>query len=484
MLPQRFKERMKSLMGQEAEQLFDAIENGDAVRSFRVNLIKTTTEEFERSDPAISRKKLDFPPDSYATDEQFPSAYASHHSGAIYMQDPSAMATVFALDWHEGMRALDSCAAPGGKTTQIAHLVGQNGVVLANEYESKRARILQGNVERMGCKNVVVTNLDTAVIADKYAGEFDVVLCDAPCSGEGMFRKIPAAISEWSEDNVAMCAERQREILGNVAKCVAPQGFLLYSTCTFSLEENEKNVEWFLDTHPDFELVKVRENLEKHTSDGINFEGAKYDMKLTRRFYPHVSAGEGQFIALMKNNIQKMAEFDEQNESKKRQKKSKRTRDERKTRPTRTELDSIELARTFLEENLTEMPSGELVLLGSLVYLKPGIALPDYSTVAAGVCVGEVRGNRIVPHHQLFSACGDSFSLKIKLDGDSKRVADYIRGMEIPCEECMESIDGRKSGYAAVIVDGCALGGAKISSGMAKNHYPKGLYSNLVVFDK
>ena len=120
MLPERFKERMKFLMGQEAEQLFDAIENGDAVRSFRVNLIKTTTEEFERSNPAISRKKLDFPPDSYTTDEQFPSAYASHHSGAIYMQDPSAMATVFALDWQEGMRVLDSCAAPGGKSFAAA----------------------------------------------------------------------------------------------------------------------------------------------------------------------------------------------------------------------------------------------------------------------------------------------------------------------------------------------------------------------------
>jgi NOL1/NOP2/sun family putative RNA methylase len=484
MLPEKFKERMKALMGQEAEQLFSAIEDGDAVRSFRVNLIKTTTEEFERSAPIISRKKLDFPPDSYTTDEQFPSAYASHHSGAIYMQDPSAMATVFALDWHEGMRVLDSCAAPGGKTTQIAQLVGESGVVLANEYESKRARILQGNVERMGCKNVVVTNLDTAVIAEKYSGEFDVVLCDAPCSGEGMFRKNSTAISEWSEDNVTMCAERQREILGNVAKCVVPQGFLLYSTCTFSLEENEKNVEWFLDTHPYFELVKVRENLEKYTSDGINFEGAKYDMKLTRRFYPHVSAGEGQFIALMKNNAQKPTEFDGVNESERRPKKSPKGKSARQARPSRAELDAIAMARAFLEENLVEMPHGELVLLGSLVYLKPDIALPNHSTVAAGVCVGEVRGNRIVPHHQLFSAYGDSFSLKIWLDGSSKKAADYIRGMEIPCEECMESSDGRKSGYASVIVDGCALGGAKISSGMAKNHYPKGLCSNLVAFDK
>ncbi len=484
MLPERFKERMKSLMGQESERLFEAIENGDAVRSFRVNRIKNSVEEFEMSVPKISRKKLDFPPDCYTTDEQFPSAHASHHAGAIYMQDPSAMATVYALDWKEGMRVLDSCAAPGGKTTQMASFVGDSGVVLANEYEQKRARILQGNVERMGCKNVVVTNLDTAVIAAKYAGEFDVVLCDAPCSGEGMFRKNSAAVSEWSEDNVIMCATRQREILGNVAKCVAPQGLLLYSTCTFSLEENEKNVEWFLDTHPDFELVRVNENLEKNTSDGINFESAKYDMRLTRRFYPHVSFGEGQFIALMKNNAPKIPESDAHKNDKKTDKKGKRGRDEKRSKPTRVELDSIALARAFLEENLTEIPRGELVLLGSLVYLKPDIELPEYSTVAAGICVGEARGNRLVPHHQLFSACGEDFKLKIKLRGGSKLAADYIGGMEIPCEDCMESDDGRNSGYAAVMVDGCALGGAKVSAGRAKNHYPKGLCSNLVAFEK
>ena len=130
------------------------------------------------------------------------------------------------------------------------------------------------------------------------------------------------------------------------------------------------------------------------------------------------------------------------------------------------------------------MPLGELVLLGSLVYIKPDIDLPDYSTVAAGVCVGEVRGNWLAPHHQLFSAYGERFHLKLKLDGNSKKTADYIRGMEIPCDECIESADGRQSGYAAVIVDGCPLGGAKISSGMAKNHYPKGLCSTMVTFEK
>ena len=219
------------------------------------------------------------------------------------MQDPSAMATVWAVELSEGMTVLDSCSAPGGKTTQIAAAVGESGIVVANEYEAKRCRILQGNVERMGAKNTVVVNLDTAEIAELYPQKFDLVLCDAPCSGEGMFRKNKLAIDEWNEDNVTMCAERQREILSNVAKCVAPQGILLYSTCTFSLEENEMNVAWFLDSHKDFELVPVSDILSRHTSDGICLDGCGYDMTLTRRFYPHVSNGEGQFIALMRRSF-------------------------------------------------------------------------------------------------------------------------------------------------------------------------------------
>ncbi len=466
MLPTEFKNRMIKLLGDEADSFFDALENESAVKSFRVNSIKTSVEDFEKGPSEINRKKADFPPECYYTEEKFPGSFAAHHSGAIYMQDPSAMATVHAVKLSEGMKVLDSCSAPGGKTTQLAATVGDRGVVVANEYDTKRCRILQGNVERMGCRNILVVNLDTAVLAETYPDTFDVVLADAPCSGEGMFRKNSLAISEWSPQNVGMCVERQREILENVAKCVKKGGVLIYSTCTFSLEENEMNVERFLDTHKDFSLSCVESGLERVTRGGINFDGCSRDMSKTRRFYPHVSRGEGQFIAVMTRDGEPEKAYIEKD---KKHKKEKERRQDAQT------LATLAVAREFLEQNLVKMPEFELCLLGDNVYLKPEINLAPYGVFAAGVCVGEVVKGRLVPHHQLFSAYGNDFKRKICLDSNMSETTDYLRGMEIGCEGLLESVDEVTSGYAAVIIDGCATGGAKVSQNRAKNHYPKGL---------
>lgn len=468
MLPEKFKERMRDILGDEAEKLFFEIENGDAVRSFRVNKIKR--ESGELGEGHIIGDKADFPPECYYTDEQYPGSLPCHHAGLVYMQDPSAMATVHALEIKKGAKILDSCSAPGGKTTQLSAFAGDDGILVANEYDSKRCRILQGNIERLGCTNAVITNLDTAVLAKTYPLEFDIVLCDAPCSGEGMFRKNELAISEWSEDNVAMCADRQREILGNVAKCVAVGGYLIYSTCTFALEENEYNVDWFLSEHGDFSLCKVTDALENATSDGINFDGAIADMTLCRRFYPHVSRGEGQFIALFKRNGCEFADA-----ALTKREKGKKGGNGSKNKPTRDELDAINSAKEFLEENLVKVPDKKLIYLGGKVYLAPDISLPEYSVYAAGVCVGELERGRFVPHHQLFSAYGGDFKRRLDLSIDDKSVADYLRGLEISADGMVCEQGAKESGYAAVLCDGVAIGGGKVSGGVCKNHYPKGL---------
>lgn len=470
MLPVKFKERMERLLGDQSEALFEAIESGEAVRSFRVNEIKCSVADFEAADVKIDKTKAIFPSGAYYTKEQFPGRLACHHSGMIYMQDPSAMATVHAIEIKEGARVLDSCSAPGGKTTQLAAAVGDRGVVVANEYETKRCRILQGNVERMGCVNTVIVNLDTAVLAEVYAAEFDVVLCDAPCSGEGMFRKNSLAIDEWSEENVLMCAERQREILTNVQKCVAADGYLIYSTCTFSLEENEKNVEWFLDNFSDFELCEVAQGLKDVTSDGICFDGCSYDMTRTRRFYPHVSAGEGQFIAALRRKGDVIREGGLVRGPKGKKGGA--------SKPDKDEAAALSAAREFINENL--LPNSfdealyELAYLNGSVYIKPRIALPRFSVFAAGVCAGELAGKRFLPHHQLFSAYGRYFKRKVLLDGESDKAAQYLRGLEIAVEG-LESFDGKADGWCAVLIDGCSVGGGKISGGVCKNHYPKGL---------
>ena len=470
-IPESFKERMISILGdEEAQKLFFSIENEDAVKAFRVNRIKTDAEAFEASRPQIDREKAEFPPDAYITREEYPGSLPCHHSGAIYMQDISAMSTVTATEIREGMLILDSCSAPGGKTTQLAAATGESGIVVANEYDKKRCRILQGNVERMGATNTVVCNLDTAVLAELYPNLFDLVLCDAPCSGEGMFRKNVRAVEEWSEENVKMCAERQREILTNVAKCVKSGGRLLYSTCTFALDENEMNVEWFLNEHKDFRLVPVTDGLRNHTSDGINLDGCDIDMTMCRRIYPHRSSGEGQFIALFERDAS--AEI---TETQKKDRKDKRGKSNGAPKKNRAELDAIDAARKFLEENLISMPRGEIIMLGGFIYIAPSITLPEYNVFSAGVCIGESQKGRIVPHHQLFSAMGREFKRKVILSGLSDAAKKYLSGEEILAEGLVETADGKENGWAAVMIDGCAVGGAKISGGVAKNHYPKGL---------
>jgi 16S rRNA C967 or C1407 C5-methylase (RsmB/RsmF family) len=223
-----------------------------------------------------------------------------HHAGAYYMQDPSAMATVSALPFDiSGWRVLDLCAAPGGKSTYLADLVGEEGVLVSNEIVPSRARILLGNLERMGIGNAAVLSLDPRAVAELFDRTFDLAVVDAPCSGEGMFRKYPEAADEWSPAGVTAAAERGALILAEAAKTVREGGYLLFSTCTFAEEENEANVAAFLGTHRDFELVPISPEVAAVTRDGICGAGDPDGIALTRRFYPHIFAGEGQYIALL-----------------------------------------------------------------------------------------------------------------------------------------------------------------------------------------
>lgn len=529
MLPLEFKERMERLLGDEAQKLFYEIENGDAVRAFHVNGAKISRNDFENGGAVIDKTPLCGLENAYATRESFPGSLPEHHSGAIYMQDPSAMATVAAVKVERGMRVLDSCAAPGGKTGQLAALVGEHGMVVANEYDAHRSRILQGNVERLGLKNTVVLNLDTKYLAQAYPDLFDLVVCDAPCSGEGMFRKNDRAIDEWSLQNVQMCAERQREILANVVKCVKRGGRLLYSTCTFAVEENEQNVAWLLENYPDFELIEVSEEIKRITADGIMLDGCDYDMKKARRFYPHVSAGEGQFIALFSRCDDCVLNCLEAKNSPKSHEKCGKNREKvNKVARNKQEIELIELGKRFLDENVEGELVGELRVMGDKLWLCPDVELTAFGVVAAGVCVGEGQKGRFVPHHQLFSAYGCQFKRQFRMGNKSAFAINYLYGEELSlggvalgenrsagvalgekrlggaCDECnavgceavgCETVGGEAdrylapandmNGWAAVVIGGCGCGGAKVSgcaasegelvSGVAKNHYPKGL---------
>ena len=298
----------------------------------------------------------------------------------------------------------------------------------------------------------MITSQDTKELGKLFDGVFDLVVVDAPCSGEGMFRKSDEALTEWSEENVIACAKRQNEILDNVAKTVRGGGRLVYSTCTYSPEENEYVVDAFLKRHPDFHLSRVKEAVEKRTRDGIRFDGITAEnIEYCRRVYPHILDGEGQFIALFERD-----ENDEGGEFLYKD----------ATQPL-SKKETAEIEK-FFKDNLTKRPDGRLAKYGeNIVLISHGIPVLPRSVFMAGVLVGEFVGNVFKPSHQLFSVYGGLFKNRLELRNGDPRVQDYLLGQEI-------DTDGL-SGFTAVIYEGAPLGGGKASGGRLKNHYPKGL---------
>lgn len=454
-LPPAFVTRMHTLLG----VTYPAFESALAqppVRALRVNTAKISVADFQKICP-FPLAPLPFTTDGFLCEVEKVGALPAHHAGMFYMQDPSAMATVCACPPKPGALVLDLCAAPGGKSTQLAAFVGEHGFVLSNEYHAGRCRILAGNLERMGCTNTAVTNTDAAHLAAWYPETFDYVLVDAPCSGEGMFRKYPQACTEWSEENVQMCASRQAQILADAAKTVKAGGYLIYSTCTFAVEEDEAQIDAFLHAHTDFVLRPVAEAVQNHTADGIALPGVHAHALLqTRRFYPHLSTGEGQYIAV----LQRTGKAEDAD----------KLYINRKDALERPDRGTAELVKSFLQDLFAKSISMEPCCLADRLFLLPSnrLPLPAKETMAAGVPLGILQKGRIVPHHALYMAFGSQMCRQIELSTQETLLLAYLRGEEIPAPNAPD-------GYTAVLYHGVPLGGGKVSGGRLKNHYPKGL---------
>lgn len=457
MLPEKFLSRMRDLLGEEYPAFIDALENGEAVRAVHVNTGKMSVETFLRVCP-WTLSPLSYAKDGFLLQEEKIGNHPLHHAGAVYAQDPGAMSTVNALPIGKGWRVADLCAAPGGKSAQLSAAVGETGVLLSNEIMPSRCKILAGNMERLGAGNVTVSNTDTRTLATWFPSYFDLVLADAPCSGEGMFRKYDYAAGEWSEEEVCSCAERQAEILDNAAQMVKKDGWLLYSTCTFSLEENEKNADAFLSRHPDFTVKPVADTLAAVTAEGIVFPGCVHPelMQKTRRFYPHLQPGEGQYICL----------FHRQGGDE---------RDLPTYRDAATPLSRAEQTlvlsffRDIFDENTDRVLARfDLSRYRETVVLKSrGLPLPEHGIYLPGINVGSIQKGRVEPHHQLFSALGQYFVRQADFLPDAPEIERYLHGDLFPSTLA--------DGYGVITVAGAPIGGIKIVQGVAKNHYPKGL---------
>ncbi len=445
-LPLEFEKRMRTLLGDEFDDYKKSLEM-PPVRAFRVNTNKISVADFEKLN-IFSNEKIPYVENGFYFDYDGIGNHPYHHAGMFYVQEPAAMAPAECLEIKENWKVLDLCAAPGGKSSQIRNKLGENGVLVSNEIIPSRCKILTGNMERMGFRNTVTTCMHPQKIAKEFPNTFDMIMVDAPCSGEGMFRKEEIAIDEWTSENVLMCAERQEEILDCAVKMLKNDGYIVYATCTFSLEENEMMIDRFLQKYPYFEIVPVNERVRENTADGISFDGCKCEnIRYARRCYPHKTRGEGQFAAVLHNTRE--SDFYGQLSSTKQEK-----------------IDKV--VTDFLNDTLENYEKTNVLMYnGNPVYFTPDFPIKKGAAFSCGVTIGEIRKNYIQPHHQFFMAMGTDFKRKINLTADSTEIKKYLHGEEFAVD-C-------PNGWAAVMVDGCTVGGVKVSGGTAKNHYPKGL---------
>ncbi len=478
-LPIEFEKKMKAFLGNEWDDFLYSYDN-NRFQALRFNTLKVQSpEERMRILKVLGispDKRVSWANEAYYFDENVrPGKHPYHEMGLYYIQEPSAMSAAALLAPKPGMRVLDLCAAPGGKSTQLATYLGDSGLLVSNEINTQRSRILSQNIERMGIKNAIVTNEDSFVLASHFPGFFNAIQVDAPCSGEGMFRKLPEAIEQWSMENVAICAARQKEILDNAAVMLKPGGVIVYSTCTFSKEENEDVIEYFLERHTDFTLEEME------------------------RFWPHKVDGEGHFVAKLvrRGSVNELgADYDVCEDScnkvedtglkadrkTKKNKNSKNRKNE--TKPALTK-ENMKILSEFLDETISEdvaawIKNSRLVMFGEQLYRLPDmeVDIKGLKVQRAGLHIGEFKKQRFEPSHSLALALklNDAKNV-VKLTCDNPQTIGFFNGQSVILSD--EQAVECKKGWALVCVDGYTAGWGKVNGTQVKNHYPKGLRNKI-----
>lgn len=460
-LPIEFEKKMKAFLGNEWDDFLYSYDN-NRFQALRFNTLKVQSPEERmrilKTLKISSDKKVSWANEAYYFDENVrPGKHPYHEMGLYYIQEPSAMSAAALLAPKPSMRVLDLCAAPGGKSTQLATYLGDSGLLVSNEINTQRSRILSQNIERMGIKNAIVTNEDSFVLASHFPGFFNAIQVDAPCSGEGMFRKLPEAIEQWSMENVAICAARQKEILDNAAVMLKPGGVIVYSTCTFSKEENEDVIEYFLERYPDFTLEEME------------------------RFWPHKVDGEGHFVAKL---VRRGCVDTDLKADRKTQKNKNSKNRKNETKPALTK-ENMKLLSEFLDETISEdmaawIKNSRLVMFGEQLYRLPDmeVDIKGLKVQRAGLHIGEFKKQRFEPSHSLALALklNDAKNV-VKLTCDNPQTIGFFNGQSVMLSD--EQAAECKKGWALVCVDGYPAGWGKVNGAQVKNHYPKGLRNKI-----
>lgn len=445
MLPEAFTKRMKTLLAEEYGAFLDSFSRPRAV-ALRLNPLKT---QAPPDLSGFSLRPVPWEPCGFYYDpETRPGKSAYHEAGLYYLQEASAMAPAALLDPQPGERVLDLCAAPGGKSTQLAGKMRGRGLLVCNEINPKRAKILASNIERLGIANALVLNEHPQRLEARFAGWFDKILVDAPCSGEGMFRRQPEARDEWDADAPRRCADRQMEILAQAAKMLRPGGTMVYSTCTFNDTENKGVLKRFLALHPEFSLVPFALPGLPEAKDGY------------LHLYPHEMRGEGHFVSrLKKADGADKADAPVQ------------AAPQRKA-PARAAAKGKAPAPIALPDVFSDaFAPARLYTAGDALWMLPEKIsierLRGLRVLRTGLLLAHAEGKRSEPDHALAMALRPEEAARTASLTQTQALA-YQAGETL-------SLGDLPDGYTLLCCEGVSLGWGKQAGGLMKNHYPKGL---------
>ncbi|MCI2048781.1 MAG: RsmB/NOP family class I SAM-dependent RNA methyltransferase [Lachnospiraceae bacterium] len=501
-LPAGFERRMRTLLGSEYEA-FAASFDKEQDRALRVNTLKIAAPDFLRlAGGTFGLRKVPWTENGfyYAAADR-PGRHPWHEAGLYYIQEPSAMAVAELSGAEPGERVLDLCAAPGGKTTAVAAMLRGEGLLVANEIHPVRAKALSQNVERMGIANALVVNEDPSALALRFPGYFDRVLVDAPCSGEGMFRREEHALTDWSEENIARCAARQDGILDAADAMLSDGGTIVYSTCTFAPEEDEGSVTAFLERHPDYHVLPLSFELAADKSG--RYEGfapghpewAEWGVRSTLsgtgaavhretageampqeaagaavrqevagavRLWPHRTGGAGHFLCLLKKNGVRAPKVC--------------------TDPVRTagkpeQKMLADFCREALRPGALDLSPARVIAFGDELYQLPDAVSTDgLRVLRPGLDLGTLKKGRFEPAHALaLHIRPDGSTERLELSSGSPEAVQYLQGLSLRVSPSGGSGEKEMHGWTLVTADGFGFGWGKAAGGVLKNHYPKGL---------
>ncbi|WDV45290.1 RsmB/NOP family class I SAM-dependent RNA methyltransferase [Clostridiaceae bacterium M8S5] len=451
-LPKQFEYKMKSLLKDEYDDFIESF-NAKSYKGVRVNTSKITHESFIKA-YNYTLRQIPWCEDGYYVDCEKGAKLGKHpyhHCGLYYIQEPSAMIPVEVLSVSSNDKILDICAAPGGKSTQIANKLNGTGLLVTNDISPKRVKSLAKNIKIMGFTNCIVLNEKPENLSNNFVGYFDKILVDAPCSGEGMFKRDAVSIKKWSENSCYEYSDMQKSILKYVPKMLKEGGSIVYSTCTFSPEENEGTINWFLKEFPEFYVDKIN-NMDMLDSGQPEWINADDSLKYAKRALPHKIEGDGHFVVLLKKQTSNsIMHYKEQ--------------------PSNADSNIVEGFLKFQEDFLNKKQNGKFVSKQSKLYLLPK-ETPDLSNLRVeymGLLLGEYKNNNFIPSNELIlSLTTTDLKQYINLDSNNINAIKYLKG-----ETLISPKDYNYNKWTGIFIDSHPAGWVKASGSILKNCYNK-----------